>query len=80
MRNNAVWEKLALTITDLQPGFVATAMAQGSGLFWVAPVEKAARQIQRAIAGKKRKAYVTRRWWLVAQFLKFMPAALRERV
>jgi hypothetical protein len=33
----------------VQPGLVDTAMAQGEGLFWVAPVEKAARQIYDAI-------------------------------
>ena len=45
LRQKAVKLKLSLTVTDIQSGFVDTAMAQGEGLFWVAPAEKAARQI-----------------------------------
>ena len=42
-----------ITVTDIMPGFVDTEMAKGAGLFWVAPVEVAARQICRAIKRKK---------------------------
>lgn len=80
LRKKAVKERLNLTITDLQPGFVATAMAQGDGLFWVAPAAKAAQQIQLAITSRRRKAYITKRWWFAAQLLKFLPAALWEHL
>lgn len=36
-------------MTDVRLGFVDTDMAKGEGLFWVAPVEKAAEQIFTAI-------------------------------
>ena len=65
--------KKEIGITDIQPGFVKTAMAKGAGQFWSAPVEKAAHQIYNAIANKKRRVYITRRWWLIAQLLKIMP-------
>lgn len=65
--------KLNIHITDIQPGFVDTKMAKGHSRFWVAPVEKAAQQIEQAIAKRKRKAYITRRWWLIAKLMKCMP-------
>jgi len=37
-------------------------------------------QIVDAIRKKKRVAYVTRRWWLIAQLLKIMPFGLYRRL
>lgn len=65
--------KLPVVVTDVQPGLVDTAMAQGEGLFWVAPPEKAARQIYAAIKRRRKHAYVTRRWRSIAWLLKWMP-------
>jgi len=62
-----------ITITDIQPGFVDTAMAQGEGLFWVATPEKAVDQIFTAIKKKKNHAYITKRWRLIAWVLKILP-------
>ena len=64
---------IPITITDIQPGLVDTAMAKGDGLFWVAPPEKAAAQIYKAIKKKKKKAYITKRWAIIALLLKIMP-------
>jgi short-subunit dehydrogenase len=64
--------KKPVYITDLRPGFVNTAMAKGEGHFWVAPVEKAAKQIIQAIQHKKKVAYITRRWRLVAFILRMI--------
>lgn len=71
---------LPITVTDIQPGFVATAMAQSPQLFWVATAEKAAEQIIAAIRGRKRHAYVTRRWRLVAWLLRGLPASWYRRM
>ena len=65
-----------IAVTDIRPGFVDTAMAQGDGLFWVALPDKAARQIARIIARRKACGYVTKRWALVAVLLKLMPRRL----
>ncbi len=62
-----------IAVTDIKPGFVDTAMAQGEGLFWVAPPEKAAKQIFRIINKRKPGGYVTKRWGLIALLLKIMP-------
>ena len=65
--------KLNITVTDIQPGFVDTAMARGDHVFWSAPTPKAAEQIYRAIRKKKKHAYITKRWRLIAWALKVMP-------
>lgn len=80
LRLKAAKARLAITVTDIQPGFVATDMAQGEGLFWVAPVERAAAQIYRAIREKRSHAYVTRRWRLVAWLLKILPDFVYRRI
>ena len=73
-------QKLPIYLTDIQPGFVDTAMAQGNGTFWVAPVEKAAKQIYKAIKNKKRRVYITKRWWLIAQILKIVPYCIYKHI
>lgn len=72
--------KIPLYITDIQPGFVDTKMAKGPGRFWVAPVDKAARQIMQAIARRRRRVYITRRWWLIAKLAKWMPGFIYHRI
>jgi short-subunit dehydrogenase len=80
LRKKAAKEKLSITITDIQPGLVDTAMAKGEGLFWVASPQKTAKQIFGAIQHKKRKAYVTRRWALVAWLLKIVPESIYNKI
>ena len=72
--------KANVFITDIEPGFVDTKMAKGNGQFWVAPVEKAASQIVRAIDKRKAKAYITKRWWLIAQLMKWAPGWLYHKI
>ncbi|MBI5308679.1 MAG: SDR family NAD(P)-dependent oxidoreductase [Planctomycetes bacterium] len=80
LRQKAVKSKLAITVTDIQPGFVDTDMAKGEGIFWVAPARKVAAQIYRAIERKRPHAFVTKRWRLVAWLLKIMPDFLYHRI
>jgi short-subunit dehydrogenase len=63
-------------VTDIKPGFIDTAMAQGEGLFWVMPVSVAAHQIHKAIKAKKKSVYITKRWALIAFLLKRLPKSL----
>ncbi|MDA1477527.1 SDR family NAD(P)-dependent oxidoreductase [Bacillus changyiensis] len=65
--------KRDIVITEIQPGFVDTAMAKGDKLFWSASPEKAAEQIIRAVQKKKAHVYVTKRWRLIAWILKCLP-------
>ena len=73
LRQRAAKSRLPLYVTDVRPGFVDTAMAKGDGLFWVMPVEKAVRQIVRAVRRRRRVAVVTRRWRIAAWLLRHMP-------
>jgi short-subunit dehydrogenase len=57
----------------VQPGFVKTPMSRGNNLFWISTAEKAANQIYNAIVKKKKHAYITKRWRLVAWLLKIVP-------
>ena len=72
--------KANVFITDIEPGFVDTKMAKGNGQFWVAPVKKAASQIVRAIDKRRSKAYITKRWWLIAQLMKWAPGWLYHKI
>ena len=80
LRQKAAQLKLPITVTDIQPGLVDTAMAQGEGLFWVQPPAKAAAQIMDAIERKRSHAYVTRRWRLFARLLKLLPDFIYHRL
>lgn len=72
--------ELDVTVTDVKPGFVNTAMAQGDGLFWVAEPEKAAAQICAGIHKKKKHLYVTKRWAFIAWILKHLPEFLYHKI
>lgn len=69
-----------IIVTDIRPGLVDTSMAKGEGLFWVMPVEKVASQIIEAICKKKSKAYVTRRWHILAIINKNLPFFIYKRM
>lgn len=71
---------LPITVTDIKPGFVKTAMAKGEGIFWAAEPVTAAEQIYRAIKRKKPSSYITRRWVLVAWLIRLLPRFMYERM
>lgn len=70
----------SIVVTEIRPGFVDTAMAKGDGLFWVSPVEKAAKQIYLAIVAKKSCVYVTRRWQMIGWLLKLLPNSIYSQL
>jgi short-subunit dehydrogenase len=80
MARKVVKESLPITITDIQPGFVDTDMAKGNLVFWAASPQIAARQIYNAILKKKEKAYITKRWVIVAWVLKLLPGNIYRRM
>jgi len=76
-----VWRLgLPIAVTDIRPGFVDTAMGQSPQRFWVASPELAAEQIYTAIRRRKRRAYITRRWILVAWLMQMLPDWLYRRL
>jgi short-subunit dehydrogenase len=55
-------------------------MAKGEGMFWVAPVDKAAQQIYTAIKRKKKVVYITKRWRIIGLLLKIMPYSILRKL
>ena len=80
LRKKAYKSGGSITVTDIRPGLVDTAMAKGEGLFWVMPVEKVANQIIAAIRKKKSKAYITKRWHVLAIINKSLPFMFYKRM
>ena len=72
--------KKNIAVICIEPGFVATKMAMGNKQFWVVPLEKAAKQIIRSIDKKKRKAYISHRWWIIAKLLNWLPYSIYKRL
>jgi short-subunit dehydrogenase len=68
LRQKAKKLNTSIFVTDIRPGLV------------VMPVEKAVRQIFQAIIDKKKVAYVTRRWGLIATILKQIPRPIYDRM
>lgn len=66
-------------ITDVQPGFVDSKEVNIKGRFWIVPLEKAARQIYEGIESRRFRVYVSRRWRLIAMFMKVVPVWLLKR-
>ena len=65
-------KKAKITVTNILPGYVDTDIIDGP-TFWMAPLDKGVKQIYTAIKKKKRKAYITKRWRLVALMMKIVP-------
>ncbi|UXI70217.1 SDR family NAD(P)-dependent oxidoreductase [Tahibacter amnicola] len=80
LRQRVTQRKLPITVTEIQPGYVDTAMVKGDAVFWMATPEVAARQIVDAIVRRKPHAYVTRRWRLFAWLLKLTPDFIYRRM
>lgn len=72
--------KRNISTTCIEPGFINTAMAKGNKRFWLVPTEKAVKQMINAIDKKKRKVYISRRWWIVAKLMKLMPFWIYKRI
>ena len=72
--------KKNVSVTDIQPGYVATHLAKGNKKFWEATPQKAAQQIYEAISKKKKRAYITKRWWIVAKIIKWLPLFIYKRL
>jgi len=74
IRNSLGASKLPIHVTTIQPGYIDTPMIAGAPeKFWVSPLPAAARQIYDAIKKKKKHAYITRRWRIMAWLMKLSP-------
>ena len=75
LRFKAFRMKVPIFLTDVRPGFVDTDILMGNKdkLLWVAPLEKACKQIVSAIDRKKRVVYITKRWKIISLLIKTLP-------
>ena len=73
IRSLARSKNSGITVTEIQPGFVDTAMMKAEKPFWISSADKAADQIMTAINKKKAHAYVSRRWGVIAFALRLLP-------
>lgn len=80
LRHRVTHLKLPIYITDIRPGFIDTAMAQGDRIFWLVPLEKGAKLIFNAIKRKKKVAYISKKWTLFAWFLKLLPSWIHYKI
>jgi len=80
LRHKLARLRLPVAITDIQPGFVRTAMAQGPHVFWAASPEKAAGQIWQAIRRRRKRVVITRRWRLIAWLMRVVPDGVYHRL
>lgn len=80
LKQKAYRSEKAIYITDIRPGFVETEMSVGKKQFWVAPTEKAAKQIFDLIRRKKDVGYVTKRWQIIAIIMKLLPRWIHRRI
>ena len=80
LRQKANKLKLQICFTDIRPGFVDTPMAKSDNKFWVSTPHKASKQIYDAIKRKKKIAYITKRWILIAYLLKLLPKFIFDKI
>jgi len=80
LRHKAKRLKLSISITDIRPGFVKTDLVIAGSKFWMTSVENAARQIFSAIKNKRKVAYVTKRWIIIAILLRLLPRFVLDRL
>lgn len=80
LRKKIYRKKWPIHLSDIRPGFVDTPMAQGPGLFWLVPVDKAAAQIYKALEHKKEVVYISKRWRLIALVMPLLPRWLWYRL
>lgn len=80
LRIKSLKEDLNITVTDIRPGYVDTDMARGDNIFWMAPAQKAAKQIYNAIEKKKSCIYITKRWTLIGWILKILPDFIYKKL
>jgi len=80
LRHKFAQQKQNILITDIKPGYVYTPLTQHhEKMIWVSTAQKAAEQIYDAVAKKKKHAYITKRWFILAWLLRITPNFIYNR-
>jgi short-subunit dehydrogenase len=83
IRNQMIQHKIPVYVTDIIPGYVNTErlnFSEKKEAYWVASTKEAAQQIYDAIKAKKKKAYITKRWAIIAWLLDWMPDCIYNAI
>lgn len=83
IRNRMIQKNIPIDVTDIVPGWVNvehTVFSEFPGTYWVSSKEDAASQIFYAIKAKKKIAYITKRWKLIALLLAIVPDAIYNKL
>jgi len=68
-------------VVTVKPGFVDTAMTWNvEGMFLVAPPEKVARDILRAVTKKRNVIYTPSFWWLIMTIIRLVPEPIFKKL
>jgi short-subunit dehydrogenase len=59
-----------VSVTELRPGSVDTAMMKGEGHFWISKPEYAAQLACKAILKKKKLQYISKKWRIIGTMLR----------
>ncbi len=78
LRVKALQEGKNIVITQLVPGYLDTAMGVGERVFWTTPVAKAAKLVQKAIAKRKKVAFIPKRWFWIFHLQRFLPTFIYD--
>jgi short-subunit dehydrogenase len=79
LRNKSIQNNLGVDVTEIRPGFVSTHEMPPSA-YWIATPETAAQDIYKAIVAKKKVAYVTKKWELIAWLLLTVPDYIYNKI
>lgn len=79
LRHRALRSGQPIYVTEVRPGFVATAMMKADRPFWVTSPAVAAARIIQAAENRRKLVYVTPRWRLVAWLLRLAPDRMLAR-
>lgn len=82
-RNKMIQHHIPISVTDIIPGWVeieAEDVYKIPEAYWIATTQEAAAQIVQAIKDKKKKAYITRRWKIIAFLYQICPDWLYNAV
>lgn len=83
IRNRFIQKNIPIYSTDIIPGFIEvenTNHYKNPNAYWVETKEEAAKEIVDAIIAKKKKAYITSRWRIIAWILAILPDCIFNRI
>ena len=79
LRKKSFKRKLNIAVTDIRPGFVQTDFISKRPPILVCPLDKAVRQMYKAIKNKRKVVYVSKRYMIIAFLMKVFPCFLYDR-